>query len=301
LLKEKGVQTSSVNQDIIVNLEIEDYDNYLENLQSHEVTTTTELSHIDVERIYNLLCYDIISKQDEDMAKYAPARSWGKLKTALNVWLSNATDLSRQEIYAMVVNDLTRPASVLRPLITQSLITYRSIRDTEVIKKQDRQQSTQDLTIPPDTIFVTDGSKKKYKKSAMEPMYLPDHMPDNERSFIDYLEDQNSVLWWYKNGDKGTEYLSIPYTHKGKQSLFYPDWIIKTKSKILILDTKSGITAKDEDTKYKAEALHKWLGKQSGIEGGIVRPSDGWFIHQGKKYSYDLSSGDWVDLNTLLR
>ena len=299
-LKEKGLQQDSVRQDIIVNLEIEDYDNYLENLQSHRVTAATELSDSDVERIYNLLCYVIINKQEEDKAKYAPARSWGKLKTALNVWLSNATDLSRQQIYSMIVNDLSRPASVLRPLITQSLIEYRSIRDTEVIKKQERQQSTQVLSLPPETIFVTDGSRKKYKQSAMEPVFLPDHMPDNERLFIEYLEDQNSVIWWYKNGDKGTEHLSIQYTHKGKQSLFYPDWIIKTKTKVLVLDTKSGITAKDEDTKHKAEALYKWLDTQDGIEGGIVRPSDSWFIHQGKKYSYDLDSGDWVGLNKIL-
>ena len=300
LLAEKGITQDLVHQDIIVNLEIEDYDNYLENLQSHETTTATELADIDVERIYNLLCFNIINKQDEDEAKYAPARSWGKLKTALNVWFSNVSNLSRHKFYAMIVNDLSRPASVLRPLITKTLVAYRSVRNSEVVEKQNRQQSARVLTIPAETLFVTDGDRKEYKRSAMSPVYLPDHMPDNEKKFIDYLEDSDKVVWWYKNGDKGSEHFSITYAHKGKQSLFYPDWIVKTESKILILDTKSGNTAKDEETKYKAEALFQWLTKHDKFEGGIVRPSDGWFIHQSKKYSYDLSSGNWKDLNSIL-
>ena len=300
MLAEKGITQDLVHQDIIVNLEIEDYDNYLENLQSHETTTATELADIDVERIYNLLCFNIINKQDEDEAKYAPARSWGKLKTALNVWFSNVSNLSRHKFYAMIVNDLSRPASVLRPLITKTLVAYRSVRNSEVVEKQNRQQSARVLTIPAETLFVTDGDRKEYKRSAMSPVYLPDHMPDNEKKFIDYLEDSDKVVWWYKNGDKGSEHFSITYAHKGKQSLFYPDWIVKTESKILILDTKSGNTAKDEETKYKAEALFQWLTKHDKFEGGIVRPSDGWFIHQSKKYSYDLSSGNWKDLNSIL-
>jgi type III restriction enzyme len=298
-LKEQGLAVDGVHQDIIVNLEIEDYDNYLENLQAHGVTASTELTETDVERIYNLLCYDIVAKQDEEKAKYAPARSWGKLKTALNVWLGTATKLSRSEIYAMVVNDLSRPASVLRPLVTKSFIAYRPVRDGEVIKKQERQQTVRTLELPPQTLFVSDGIKKKYQKSAMEPVLTPDHMPDNEKKFIDFLEDHAKVQWWYKNGDKGTEHFALPYTHNGKQNLFYLDWIIKTKSSLWIIDTKSGMTAKDAETKAKAESLQQWLKTQTGIEGGIVRPADGWFIHRGKKYAYELENG-WEDLNKVL-
>lgn len=300
-LKQKGLVKNVVHQDIIVNLEIEDYDNYLENLQSHETTTATELADIDVERIYNLLCYTIINKQDENDAKYAPARSWGKLKTALNVWFSTVTNLPRREFYAMIVNDLSRPASVLRPLITQSLVAYRAVRNKEVVQKQERQQSVRTLSIPPQTLFAVDGVVKKYKKSAMEPVYLPDHMPDNEKKFIAYLEDHHNVIWWYKNGDKGSEHFSIPYIHRGKQSLFYPDWIVKTNKDVLVLDTKSGNTATEEATKYKAEALYGWLSEQPGFTGGIVCPSsDGWFVHQSKQYLYDLGSGGWKNLDSIL-
>jgi type III restriction enzyme len=289
----------NVHQDIIVNLEIEDYDNYLENLQAHKVTASTELTETDVERIYNLLCYDIVQRQDEEKAKYAPARSWGKLKTAINVWFGTVTKLTRSEIYAMVVNDISRPASVLCPFITKTFIMYRSIRDSEVIKKQERQQTTRILTLPPKILFVTDGVKKQYKKSAMDVTYIPDHMSENEKKFITFLEDHKHVMWWYKNGDAGTEHFALPYTHNGKQNLFYPDWIIKSKSSLWILDTKSGMTAKEPETKAKAEALHIWLKSQTDIEGGIVRPAEGWFIHRGNKYAYELSDS-WEDLNRVL-
>jgi len=301
LLEEKDIVLDSVRQDIIVNLEIEDYDNYFEKLQSHETTTSTELTGIDVERIYNLLCFNIVNKQEEYDAKYAPARSWGKLKTAINVWFSNATGLHRHEFYAMIVNDLIRPASVLRPLITQSFIAYRPIRDTEVVQKQKRQQSTRLLSIPPEVTFVTDGTKKEYKRASMEPVYLPGHMSENEKEFIKYLEDSNEVNWWYKNGDRGSEHFSIPYTYKKKQSLFYPDWIIKTNNDILVIDTKSGNTAKEDETKYKAQALYNWLGVHDGFEGGIVRPSgSSWFIHRDKEYDYDLKSESWQELSSLI-
>jgi type III restriction enzyme len=173
------------------------------------------------------------------------------------------------------------------------------VRDGEVIKKQERQQTVRTLELPPQTLFVSDGIKKKYQKSAMEPVLTPDHMPDNEKKFIDFLEDHAKVQWWYKNGDKGTEHFALPYTHNGKQNLFYLDWIIKTKSSLWIIDTKSGMTAKDAETKAKAESLQQWLKTQTGIEGGIVRPADGWFIHRGKKYAYELENG-WEDLNKVL-
>ena len=300
ILEKKGMVPDAVHQDIIVNLEIEDYDHYLENLQSHDSTISTELADSDVECIYNLLCYNMLTKQEENEARYAPIRSWGKLKTALNVWFNNITNLHRHELYAMIVNDLSRPASLLQPLITKSLIVYRPIRDAEVTKKQERQQSTRTLSIPPETMFVTEGIKKKYRRAAMEPVYLPYHMPENEKKFIDYLEDSDQVMWWYKNGDKGSEHFSIPYTHQGKQSLFYPDWIVKTKKHVLILDTKSAHTAQEEETKCKAEALYKWIAKHNGFEGGIVRPSNGWFVSQSRNYSYDLLSNNWKELDTIL-
>jgi len=96
--------------------------------------------------------------------------------------------------------------------------------------------------------------------------------------------------------NSGSEYFSISYYNydENKEKLFYPDWIIKTKNKIWIIDTKAGFTAESNDTKYKAEALQEWLKSRKGFEGGIaVKDVNGWKINQNKEYSYSHAMKGW--------
>ena len=64
---------------------------------------------------------------------------------------------------------------------------------------------------------------------------------------------------------------------------------------LCILDTKSGMTAESNDTKYKAEALQSWLKSKKGFDGGIAvqdKPN-GWKINRKTKYSYSPSFDGW--------
>jgi len=127
---------------------------------------------------------------------------------------------------------------------------------------------------------------------------------NNENKFINFIESSKnkSVVWWHKNGNAGSEHFSISYYNpdENKEKLFYPDWIIKTKAGVLIVDTKAGITAENNDTKYKAEALHAWLSDKKGFDGGIAVQDgpNGWKINRNAKYSYDKSMTGWkiIDL-----
>jgi hypothetical protein len=67
----------------------------------------------------------IFQRQVDENKKFAPERSWGKLKTALNVWLLKTTGQDRQVIYTIVVNDLLSQTSVLSPIIGIALEKYR--------------------------------------------------------------------------------------------------------------------------------------------------------------------------------
>ncbi len=69
----------------------------------------------------------------------------------------------------------------------------------------------------------------------------------------------------------------------------------KTKGGVLIVDTKAGITAESNDTKYKAEALQKWIKGKKGFDGGIVVKDgpNGWKINRNVKYSFDSSMKGW--------
>jgi type III restriction enzyme len=296
----------SVTNGLIVGVEIDDYDNFTKELIAEGSSHDQEISQHDLERLYNLLCFKFISHQVDENKKFAPERSWGKLKTALNVWLLNITKQNRQSIYKIVVNDLLSSSSILAPVISTALEKYRPLREKEVNKKSERSKRIEVIEIPRETLFFTDQYEEmKVKKSALHPFYIEkDYKGEaNEKEFIKFLEDNKDVIWWYKNGDTGSEFFSISYynSDENKEKLFYPDWIIQTKSTTWIVDTKKGSTAEITDTRYKAEALQEWLKGKKSFAGGIVVQDgpNGWKIQDGKTYSYNQSFTGWKNLKDL--
>lgn len=293
----------SVTNGLIVGVEIDDYDNFTKELIAEGDSHDQEISQHDLERLYNLLCFKFISQQVDENKKFAPERSWGKLKTALNVWLLKVTEQNRQNIYKIVVHDLLSPTSVLAPIIGIALERYRPIREKEVNKKSERSKRIETIEIPRESLFFTDQYEEmEVKKSALKPFYIEKEYKgeDNEKEFIKFLESNKDVIWWYKNGDTGSEFFSISYFNpdENKEKLFYPDWIFKTKDKVWIVDTKKGVTAELKDTKYKAEALQEWLKTRKGMSGGIAVKDgpNGWKINSKNNYSYDVSLKEWLDL-----
>ena len=300
-LSAKGLEIKpSVTNGIIVGVEIDDYDNFTKELLAEGGSHDQEMSQHDIERLYNLICFNIIGKQTDENKKFAPERSWGKLKTALNVWLIPLLNNNRNSSYKVILNDIIKESSVLRPIIGEALEAYRPIREQEVNKKASRAKRVEVIEIPRPSLFFTDNYEEmKAKRCAMEPLYVSKEMVTNEKDFIKFLDENNNVEWWYKNGDSGSEYFSISYHNpdENKEKLFYPDWIIKTKNKVWIIDTKAGFTAESNDTKYKAETLQEWLKDKKGFEGGIaVKDVNGWKINQNKGYSYSQAMKGWNDL-----
>ena len=291
-----------VTNGLIVGVEIDDYDNFTKEIFDEGGSHDQEMSRHDLERLYNLLCFKIIAKQTDENRKFAPERSWGKLKTALNIWLMEKLKASRMDAYKIIVNDLVSPAGALAPVIGDALLAYRPVREQEVNKKSARAKRIEQIEIPREALFFTDQYEAlEVKKSAMEPFWIEKGMFGgvNEKAFVEFLESpkNKSVSWWYKNGDSGSEYFSISYHNpdENKEKLFYPDWIVQTKDAVYILDTKGGITAESNDTRYKAEALQAWLKGKKGFDGGIVVQDgpNGWKINRNAKYSFSSSMKGW--------
>lgn len=265
---------AKVTNGLIVGVEIDDYDNFTKELLEEGGSYDEEMSRHDLERLYNLICFKTIAGQTDENRKFAPERSWGKLKTALNIYLMEKLKLSRVDAYKVIVSDLISSASVLAPVIGDALLEYRPIREQEVQKRSVRARRIEKIQLPPEALFFTDQYEAlDTKKSAMEPFWMEKESmgSTNEKAFVDFLEStkNKSVVWWHKNGDAGSEYFSISYYNpdENKEKLFYPDWIIKTKNKVWIVDTKAGFTAESNDTKYKAEALQEWLKGRKGLCG----------------------------------
>lgn len=301
-LSAKGLELKpQITNGIIVGVEIDDYDNFTKELLAEGGSHDQEMSQHDIERLYNLVCFNIVGKQTDENKKFAPERSWGKLKTALNVWLLPILGDDRTHAYKVILTDLLKEGGVLRPILGEALETYRPIRDQEVNKKSARSKRTEIIEIPRSSLFFTDSYEEmKVKRSAMEPFYIAKDVVDNEKSFIKFLDENKNIEWWYKNGDSGSEYFSISYYNQddNKEKLFYPDWIIKTKNKVWIVDTKAGFTAESNDTKYKAEALQEWLKGKKGFTGGIaVKDANGWKVNSNKEYTYTPAMKGWTPFN----
>lgn len=295
-----------ITNGLIVGVEIDDYDNFTKELIEEGGSHDQEMSQHDIERLYNLMCFKLIAQQTDENKKFAPERSWGKLKTALNVWLLDKLKVSRIEAYKIILSDLLDKASLLSPVIGNALLTYRPIRDQEVNKRSARAKRVEHIEIPREALYFTDQYEElDVKRSAMEPFWIEKSYAGrvNEESFVKFLESpkNKAIEWWYKNGDSGSEYFSIAYYNpdENKEKLFYPDWIIKTTVGVCILDTKSGITAESNDTKYKAEALQVWLKGKKGFDGGIavLDGPNGWKINRKSTYSYDSSKKGWEVLD----
>jgi type III restriction enzyme len=295
-----------VTNGLIVGVEIDDYDNFTKELLAEGGSHDQEMSRHDLERLYNLICFKTIAQQTDENRKFAPERSWGKLKTALNIWLMSKLKIERVDAYKIIVNDLLTADSTLAPVIGDALLEYRPIREQEVNKKSARTKRTEHIEVPREALFFTDEYEEvSVKKSAMQPFWMEKAYTGraNEEDFVKFLESPNNknVVWWYKNGDSGSEYFSIAYYNadENKEKLFYPDWLVQTKDTLYILDTKAGMTAEIADTKYKAEALQAWLKGRKGVEGGIVVHDgpNGWKINQSAKYSFKPSFEGWKPLS----
>lgn len=319
-IQKKGIKTKSVkiSNNLIVNAEIENYDNFIEEIKAKGKDLSKDISRNDLERTYNLLCFNIISKQEEENKKFAPERSWGRLKTALNVWFQKRIAAKREIYYRIIVKDLLKEDSILKKLISQALEEHKPIREKEVKKKEKRKEKLITLEIPREKLFFTEDYEKiskinsgkdfKLSRNSMEPFYILKEYKGkgNEINFISYLEQNNSIDWWYKNGNSGSDNFAIKYfnTNDNEEKLFFPDWIIKIKKrKILILDTKQGQTARSHETKDKAEALQEWIknNKNKNIKGGIVASvSDIWRINNKANYKWDKNYSEWNYLDNFI-
>ncbi|MDA3815174.1 MAG: hypothetical protein PF549_02300, partial [Patescibacteria group bacterium] len=91
------------------------------------------------------------------------------------------------------------------------------------------------------------------------------------------------------NGDQGSDYFSVK---REDGRLFFPDWFIKTKNDIWVVDTKSGFTAEGEKAKIRARSLESWLKENKKFKGGLIKEVSGlWKIAKSSELK------EWVNLS----
>ncbi|MDD5770039.1 MAG: restriction endonuclease subunit R, partial [Candidatus Gracilibacteria bacterium] len=306
------VTKNKITYNMIVDVEVENFDHFFEELKAKGTDIEASISKGDLERLFDLNIYTLIANQQEEKRKYAPARSWKAFRNAINAWFCAYISMNRVVYKAILINDLSMQDSVFRNIIGKALEIYKPIRIKEVEEKEKKEEKPIHLKVPKRENWYTEDYELfkdfEINKSALLPFYLKPKYTgrENEVPFIKFLEEKENILWWYKNGDSGSEYFAIKYydTFRQTERLFYVDFIVKLKNgKILMVDTKSGITATSQETKNKAEALQKWIKNQKDLDiiGGIVLNTGGtWKINNKETYNIDKNNSEFVDLGNLI-
>ena len=211
--------------------------------------------------------------------------------------------LPPREVYSFVLNNDVRLKHAVREAMAAEMAQLQL--DVPAV-------SEFEFHIPHSDIFTYDNSLKSQVEMVKNVYqnYLSSAAPRStpERKFEKFCESCNSVEWWYKNGDKGNEYLSIVYRdNSGKQKLFYPDYLVGINDELWIIETKGGFdrsgNSQDIDifSPKKFDVLKTYLDKHN-LKGGFVRNDDksDELCICTENYSDDINSDSWRLLSDLL-
>lgn len=211
-------------------------------------------------------------------------------------------NLETREIYSFVLNNTDKLIHFIREALAVEMSTL-GFKSNAI--------SQREFHIPQSCIFTYNSNNKKqieYNKNVYKG-YLSSAAPRStpEVKFEKYCETSKNVEWWYKNGDKGNEYLSIVYEdNSGKQKLFYPDYVLSVNGETWLIETKGGFDRKgnsqdiDIFSPKKFAVLKSYLEKHN-LHGGIVRNdalNDELCICT-EHFSDDINSDDWTILSDI--
>ena len=309
-----------LEQQIVVNARFKDLDQISFHFNGNDMSR--EVSRHDVQKLFSKICVDLLREQTDGDAKIANiARSFGTLKSALRLWFRSYAfreedDDARYRIFlADVLNK--GESSIFRYLVTQTLKAHFPMREENIRKRREEaeQQETTTFKILETYAYSDDYEGLDMERCLFKPFYIRKNYDgrDNELKFAKYLDKQECIEWWMKNGDSGRDWLSIRYFNETTQrkELFYPDWIYKKKDGTIgIWDTKGGQTALSVETKNKAEELQRHIKilnsyDREGIryEGGIVIQANAmWYCNTRDEYFYVQGSTDgWKNMNEIFK
>ena len=320
-IKTKGldVQPNFVHN-VISNAVFKQYEQIGVNLKdAHE--TTRQWSRSDVQKLFSLHLVNILRSQTDNDCKVGNiVRSVPTLKSAIRLWFKiyALPNESEDRWYRVFLYDIIEKegSSLFRRLITETLKKYHPLLEEQLRKRREENETRQSepFVLRKMYAFTEEYESLPETKCLLTPFYLQKEYTGRktEETFAKFLEQQDGIEWWFKNGDSGKDWLAIRYYNEVKKedALFYPDWVYKKKDGTIgIFDTKGGQTASSIETKNKAEALQKRLRLLNGwnrgtirYEGGIVRKENGmWYYNDNATYSYQEGSTEgWRLLTELI-
>ena len=162
--------------------------------------------------------------------------------------------------------------------------------------------------VPTSISYIGESNELQTKKSIMKPYLIKPNTTqwESEKNFLEYLEKNENVKWFFKNGERDMTYFSVKYKDINfLEKLFYVDWIIMlNNNKLAIVDTKQGDTKKS--SLYRHKGLIKYINstKRDDIFGGIVSNTlDNYqgiwklFVGESQQELEDNNFKSWINLD----
>ncbi len=171
----------------------------------------------------------------------------------------------------------------------------------EIVKKESQLILSENWNVPEVLSFGSDYIKENPKRAVMKPFYVK-YLSGLEKSFTDFLDKSDKIMWWFKNGDRDATFFAVPYDNN--KTPFYVDFVVKFKDgKIGLFDPHSTHLA---DFGPKSDGLQKYIKDQNKKDkelfGGIVantqRDYKGrwvYFTENSKKFKKS-EFRNWIDL-----
>jgi len=203
---------------------------------------------------------------------YAPTDSAQIIKSSIRTLFKYLFNIDNEDLIGKIVIN-PKNKSEFEQLITIAKQEYAGLPD-----KKDTLNRNIDWQLPESISVFEDYvspriNNKPIRKSALKPFFLKVDKNNKvlwskpEKDFITQLENtDDDVLWWFKNGKSESKFFGIAYIKDdGHYYGFYPDFIIKTKKEIIIVEIKDNNDFKNENI-LKLNAGKSYQKKYNGKE-----------------------------------
>lgn len=173
-------------------------------------------------------------------APYAAVDSTPVLEGGLKYFFEDYFGIIEYDAIKIMLYDQNQPIFI--ELIEKAKERYQEMQEHKANSATKDIQNYQ-WEVPIERIYNELYEEKgAVQKHALEPFYEYNRASKPEVKFAEFLEENKQNLhWWYKNGEKAKEHFAVPYIdYLGKQSLFYVDFVILSKTNVSCLfDTKT--------------------------------------------------------------
>lgn len=207
-------------------------------------------------------------------APYAAVDSTPVLEGGMKYFFEDYFGIIEYDAIKIMLFDQNQPIFI--ELIEKAKERYQEMQEEKSNKATKDVQNYQ-WEVPIERIYnELYEEKEAVQRHALEPFYEYNRASKPEVKFADFLEENKGNLhWWYKNGEKAKEHFAVPYIdYLGKQSLFYVDFVILSKTNVSCLfDTKTA-GSDPANAHLKHNALVDFITERNGrglkTIGGIL-------------------------------